>query len=81
MILWLAIGSAAATVAYAQDISPIPPQTAVRLSDIIAKVEKRPGFQYIERVQWFNDAYIITFHTMDKARVEIHFDALTGQPK
>jgi hypothetical protein len=53
----------------------------MKLSEIIARVEKRPGFQYVERVTWFNDAYIVVFYTTEKARVEIHFDPTTGQPK
>lgn len=58
-----------------------PPANAIKLSDILAKIEKRPGFQYVERVTWFNDAYIIVFYTTEKARVEMHFDPTTGQPK
>jgi hypothetical protein len=65
----------------AQTSSAGPPANAMKLSEIIARVEKRPGFQYVERVTWFNDAYIVVFYTTEKARVEIHFDPTTGQPK
>lgn len=66
---------------HAQTTPAGPPANAMKLSEIIAKVEKRPGFQYVERVTWFNDAYIVVFYTTEKARVEIHFDPVTGQPK
>lgn len=69
------------SLALAQSMPAGPPQNAIKLSDIVTRVEKRPGFQFIERIVWFNDAYIVTFYTSEKARVEMHFDAVTGQPK
>jgi hypothetical protein len=72
---------AAASSGFAQSSLEPPPASALKLSDIIAKVEKRPGFYYIERIQWFNDSYSVTFHTLDKARVEMNFDAVTGAAK
>jgi hypothetical protein len=70
-----------AVLAQAQSTPSGPPPNSIKLSDIVARVEKRPGFQFIERIVWFNDAYIVTFYTSEKARVEMHFDAVTGQPK
>lgn len=67
--------------AWAQSMPAGPPANAMKLSEIISKIEKRPGFAYVERAIWFSDAYIVTFYTTEKARVEIHFDAVTGQPK
>lgn len=70
-----------ANFAQAQSVPSGPPPNAIKLSEIVTKIEKRPGFQFIERIVWFNDAYIVTFYTSEKARVEMHFDAVTGQPK
>ncbi len=53
----------------------------MKLSEIIARVEKRPVSSMLSGVTWFNDAYIVVFYTTEKARVEIHFDGVTGQPK
>lgn len=77
-----AICLAAVTAPALAETAPAgPAPNAMKLSEIIAKVERRPAFQYVERVTWFNDAYIVVFYTTEKARVEMHFDPVTGQPK
>jgi DNA-binding LytR/AlgR family response regulator len=82
-VLFVLIGAQAAfsAAAPAQSTVAPPPANALKVSDIIARVEKRQNYQYIERLQWFNDAYIITYYTTDRARVEIHVDPVTGQTK
>jgi hypothetical protein len=72
----LVVGSA-----FAQDASRLPPQNAKKLSEIIAKVEQRPDFRYIDEVDWDDGGYDVTYYTTDNAKVEIKFDPVTAQPK
>ncbi len=67
--------------ACAQDSDKGPPQNALKLSGIIAKVEQRDGFRYIGEIQWRRGLYEVTYYTTDKAKVEIRFDPVTGEPK
>ncbi|RUX80351.1 PepSY domain-containing protein, partial [Mesorhizobium sp. M7A.F.Ca.CA.004.08.1.1] len=38
--------------ALAADDKPLPPPNAKKLSEIIAKVEQRDGFRYVDEVDW-----------------------------
>lgn len=69
--------------AFAQDASPlIPPENSLKLSEIIAKIETRDQFRYIDDIDWDEDGfYAVTYMTSDKAKVEIKIDAVTGQPR
>lgn len=67
--------------AYAQTPDRAPPQNAMKLSEIVAKVEQRDGFRYIDDIEWDDGAYEVTYYTTDKAKVEIRFDPVTGEPK
>lgn len=67
--------------AYAQDTDRAPPQNALKLSEIVAKVEQREGFRYIDEIEWDRGLYEVTYYTADKAKVEIRFDPVTGEPK
>jgi hypothetical protein len=67
--------------ALAQDANRFPPQNAKKLSEIVAKVEQRQGFRYISEIDWDDGAYEVTYYTTDKAKVEIRYDPLTGEPK
>jgi hypothetical protein len=67
--------------ALAQDTTRVPPQNAKKLSEIIAKVEQRPDFRYIDEVDWDDGGYDVTYYTTDNAKVEIKFDPVTAQPK
>ena len=71
----LAAGPAAAQGA------KVPPQNAKKLSEIIAKVEQRADFRYIDEVDWDDGGYDITYYTTDNAKVEIKFDPVTAQPR
>lgn len=68
-------------VAAAQDAGNLPPQNARKLSEIIAKVEQRQGFRYIDEVDWDEGAYEVTYFTTDKAKVQIRYDPVSGEPK
>ncbi|KQZ93985.1 hypothetical protein ASD64_03575 [Mesorhizobium sp. Root157] len=70
-----------ASGAYAQDTDRAPPPDAKKLSEIVAKVEQRNGFRYIGDIEWDDGAYEVTYYTVDKAKVEIRFDPVTGEPK
>ena len=70
------------SVAGAQETQPpVPPQNALKLSEIVAKVEQRQDFRYISEIDWDDGAYEVTYYTSDKAKVEIKYDPLTGEPK
>jgi hypothetical protein len=67
--------------AFAADDQALPPQNAKKLSEIITKVEQRTDFRYVKEVDWDSDGYTITYYTTDKAKVEITYDPVTGEPK
>ena len=71
----------AATNAFAQEPPRLPPTDAMKLSEIIAKVEAREGFRYVDDVDWDDDGYYtVVYFTKDNAKVEINYDT-TGEPK
>ncbi|MDG4875158.1 PepSY domain-containing protein [Mesorhizobium sp. WSM4935] len=65
----------------AADDKPLPPQNAKKLSEIVAKVEHRTDFRYVKDVDWDSDGYTVTYYTTDKAKVQITYDPVTGEPK
>ncbi|RUM95505.1 PepSY domain-containing protein [Pseudaminobacter arsenicus] len=61
---------------------PVPPQNAMKLSEIIARIEQRDQFRYIDEVDWDEEGYYeVTYYTTDKAKVEIRIDPATGEPR
>lgn len=68
-------------VAVAQATDRSPPENGKKLSEIIAKVEQRQDFRYISEIDWDDGAYEVTYYTSDKAKVEIKYDPITGEPK
>ncbi len=59
-----------------------PPEGAIKLSEIVAKVEKRDQFRYVSEIEWNEDGYYdVIYHTADKAKVEIKIDPKTGQAR
>lgn len=71
-----------ATAGHAAAQEELPPENGKKLSEIIATVEARPDFRYLEAVEWDRQGYYeITYHTADKAKVEIKIDAASGQPR
>jgi hypothetical protein len=60
----------------------VPPTGARPLSEILAKVEKRDQFSYIDEIRWNDDGYYeVTYFTSDKAKVEINYNPVTGEPQ
>ena len=61
---------------------PVPPDSALKLSAIIATVEQRDGFHYVDDVEWNDDGYYdVVYFTTDKAKVEMKIDAVTGKTR
>jgi hypothetical protein len=62
--------------------SPAPPANAMKLSELMAKVEKRDKFQYISDVEWSPQGYYeVTYFMNDKAKVDIKLDPVSGELK
>jgi hypothetical protein len=60
----------------------VPPQNAMKLSQIIAKIEQRENFHYVSDIEWDREGnYNITYYTSDNAKVELKIDVVTGQAK
>lgn len=61
---------------------PIPPAEAMKLSEIIARIETRDQFRYVSEVDWDEDGfYRVIYFTSDKAKVEINIDPATGETR
>lgn len=76
----------ATTVAFAQTPADpetgLPPKDARKASEIVAQIEQRPDFRYLESLDWDEDGYYeVTYHTGDKAKVEIKIDPVTGKTR
>ncbi len=69
--------------ALAQDQPPpVPPDNAMKLSAIIAKVEGLDQFRYVSEINWDDEGfYNVIYFTKDKAKVEINIDPATGKSK
>lgn len=79
LMIWLL---ACPAIAVAQERPKIPPDNAMKLSQIVAKVEQRPDFRYIGEVDWSDEGYYeVTYFTTDKAKVEIKYNPATGEPQ
>ncbi len=71
------------TPALAQSSAPpAPPDNGKKLSEIVAGIEARDKFRYIDEVEWNDSGYYdVTYFTTDKAKVELKIDPVSGQPK
>lgn len=79
LTIWLV---ACQAVALAQERMKYPPDNAMKLSQIIAKVEQRQDFRYVYEVTWSEEGYYdVTYFTTDKAKVEIKYNSVTGEPQ
>lgn len=59
---------------------PVPSDKALKLSDIIAKIEQRGQFRFISSAEWNTDGYYnVTYYTTDNAKVELKIDAISGE--
>lgn len=72
----------ASSASFAQDRPKVPPQNALKLSEIVAKVEQRNDFRYVSEIDWNEEGYYdVIYFTGDKAKVEIKIDVVTGEPR
>jgi len=79
--LVLFVASAAPLSAQEKQRPSIPPKDALKASEIIARVEARSDFRYLDEVDWDDEGYYeIVYFTNDKAKVEMKIDAVTGEP-
>ncbi len=70
------------TTSVAQEQRRIPPDNAMKLSQIISKVEKRQDFRFVDEIEWNEGGYYdVTYYTTDKAKVEIKYNAVSGEPQ
>jgi hypothetical protein len=77
----LLLAAVAASAASAQEEDRAPPQNARSLSEIVALVEKRDGFRYVDEIDWDEDEFWeVTYFTNGHARVEVRYDPVTGDP-
>ncbi|WP_011582438.1 MULTISPECIES: PepSY domain-containing protein [Chelativorans] len=61
--------------------SAVPPETAMKASAIIAKIEDRADFRYLDELDWDDEGYYqIIYYTKDKAKVEMRINPVTGDP-
>lgn len=69
-------------ISAAQEQPRIPPDNAMKLSQIVANVEKRQDFRYVDEIEWNEGGYYdVTYFTTDKAKVEIKYNAVSGEPQ
>ena len=56
-------------------------RSATSPEQIVALVEKRDGFRYVDEIDWDEDGFWeVTYFTNDHARVEVRYDPVTGDP-
>ena len=74
-----AITSAFAQTDHKTDpLSSLPPPDSVKLSQVIARTEGRPGFYAIKSVSFSGGQYEIVYYMVDGAEVKLNYDAKTG---
>ncbi|MEN3793859.1 PepSY domain-containing protein [Fulvimarina sp. MAC3] len=83
----MALSLFAATSAFAQSdsqpdpLAKLPPADSVKLSEVIAKTEGRPGFYAIKSVSFSDGEYEIVYFMDDGAEVRMNYDAKTGDAR
>ncbi|MCK5933377.1 MAG: PepSY domain-containing protein [Fulvimarina manganoxydans] len=83
----MALGLFTATNAFAQSgtqpdpLAKLPPANSVKLSQVIAKTEGRPGFYAIKSVSFSDGEYEIVYFMDDGAEVRMNYDAKTGEAR
>jgi len=70
-----------AVLAQITNETAVPPKNAMKASEIVAKIEARADFQYLDELDWDDEGYYdIVYFTRDKAKVEIKINPATGEP-
>jgi hypothetical protein len=74
----------AAVLAFAGPALAAPPDApsndAKKLSEIVATVEKRDNFAFIDEIDFDSGVYEIVYFMKDGAEVKLQLDARTGEP-
>ncbi|MDM7947474.1 PepSY domain-containing protein [Oceanibaculum nanhaiense] len=77
-LLALSFVMGSVTLAEARDMQP--PADAMPLSQILAKIEQRPDFRYIDDLEWDDDGYYeLEYRTKDGGEVRLKLDPKTGE--
>lgn len=74
----LALAMASASPAFA---GPPPPDGSKPLSDILAQVEQRPDFRYVDEAEFEHGSYKVEYYTKDGVRHKIYIDPATGKAR
>ena len=82
-ILALVVSAATVSAAAAQ-LSPdprsdLPPQGSVRLSQVVAEIEGRPGFYAIKSLSYSRGEYEVIYYMSDGAEVRLNYDPKTAK--
>ncbi|MEF2072162.1 PepSY domain-containing protein [Consotaella aegiceratis] len=57
----------------------LPPQSSIKLSQLIEKAEQRPGFYAIKSISYSDGQYEVIYYMDDGAEVHLNYNAATGQ--
>lgn len=60
-------------------LSTLPPKGSVKLSQVIASAEARPGFYAIKSLKYKDNQYEVLYYMEDGAEVRLNYDSKTGQ--
>ena len=86
-IVFVGLSLFAITSAFAQTkdkagrLASLPPPDSIRLSQVIARTEGRPGFYAIKSVSFSDGQYEIVYFMDDGAEVKLNYDAKTGDAR
>lgn len=72
-------GAVAASQEAPDPLADLPPQGGVKLSQLVAETEGRPGFYAIKSVSYSRGEYEVVYSMQDGAEVRLNFDAKTGE--
>ena len=82
IVAFTALSLSTAAFAQGTEEEAAPPPDGKLLSEIVARVEKRDGFRYVDEIRWNSDGfYEVIYFTTDKAKVEMKFNPVTGEPQ
>lgn len=57
------------------------PPEGIKLSELVAKIEKMADFQYIDEIDWNDRGYYeVEYFMTNGAKVEIKLDPTSGEP-
>ncbi len=60
---------------------PPPPDGSKPLSAILAQVEQKPGFRYVDEAELKNGLYKVEYYTKDGVEHKLYIDPQTGNPR